>query len=404
MTRLIIGSAHRVVPSSQLSGFLYIIDLESRSVLKKTEGIDPPFRDFDINPRGGMRGMRGIAARSGEVALANYSSIFFFDPNWNLTRVLSHPVCSSIHELIFDGKDVLVVSTGTDHLLDFDENNNINRAWFVHDQTDLVRRARIKRASMTSAEIMQSGIDFRDRRKFRTEEFDHTHLNSLSKCPNGDVLLSLGLIVDTPFSALMELKSIFIKYGIWPWILNVNRAIRNLLHLKKQKLTELVIQPSRWGSAIVRVSPDGSSKLLLLLDGMVNPSHSVRVLSDGTAIYLDTSHGAVLHFEIETGTMISRTEISDQFLRGAVELPDGTFALGSGNEVLIYDLRSCKVLDRIVFSDNPAESVHGLDILPPEFILPPDSLQSHLGQIVDFDGQNVVWDRSSIHADSYAHP
>ena len=164
MTRLIIGSAHRVVPSSQLSGFLYIIDLESRSVLKKTEGIDPPFRDFDINPRGGMRGMRGIAARSGEVALANYSSIFFFDPNWNLTRVLSHPVCSSIHELIFDGKDVLVVSTGTDHLLDFDENNNINRAWFVHDQTALVRRARIKRASMTSAEIMQSGIDFRDRR------------------------------------------------------------------------------------------------------------------------------------------------------------------------------------------------------------------------------------------------
>ena len=104
MTRLIIGSAHRVVPSSQLSGFLYIIDLESRSVLKKTEGIDPPFRDFDINPRGGMRGMRGIAARSGEVALANYSSIFFFDPNWNLTRVLSHPVCSSIHELILMGR------------------------------------------------------------------------------------------------------------------------------------------------------------------------------------------------------------------------------------------------------------------------------------------------------------
>ncbi|MBI5298005.1 MAG: hypothetical protein HY869_21220 [Chloroflexi bacterium] len=403
MTRLIVGSAHRVIPSRQLSGYLYVVDLESRAVIQKTEGIDPPFRDFDSNPRGGMRGMRGIAAREGEIALSNYSGVFCFDRHWNLTRTFSHPVCASIHEVLFDGDGVMVASTGTDFFLRFDAQGGLTSAWFVHDDRVIARQAGIRKSPMTGRDMLSSGIDFRDRRKPLSQEYDKTHLNSIDRCPNGDVLISLGQVVDAQFSTLTRLKAYLITLGVWEWLLKINRGIRGLLRLKKRKLSELVVQASRSRSAILRLSPDGKVRLVLLLENISNPSHSVRALADGSAIYLDTTNGSVIHFDAETGALLSTTEVTDQFLRGAVRLPDGRFALGAGNEVLIFDLALRQVVDRIRFSNNPLESVHGLNLLPPDFDLPPDSLQAKFGRVVDFDGHHILWDRSA-NANPDPHP
>lgn len=402
MTRLIVGSAHRVIPSRQLSGYIYIIDVEQQAVLKKMEGIDPPFREHDNNPRGGMRGMRGIAIRDGEIGLSNYSGVFCFDRHWNLTRTFSHPICSSIHEVLFDGAGALLASTGTDTLVRLDGEGKLVSTWFVHDDRTITLQAGIRKAPMTGREMLARGTDFRDRRQPHSQEYDKTHLNSLDQCPNGDLLVSLGLVVDAQFSALMRLKALLIKVGAWKWVLKANRGIRALFGLKKHKLSELVVQPTRSRSAVVRLSPDGKARLLLLLENMSNPSHSVRALADGSAIYLDTSNGSVIHFNAETGAILHRTEITDQFLRGAVCLPDGRFALGAGNEVLLYDLASRQVTGRVRFSDNPLESVHGLNLFPPDFDLPPDSLQAQYGKIIGFDGQHILWDRSA-HAHSDLH-
>ncbi|MFZ5881203.1 MAG: hypothetical protein ACOY0R_17695 [Chloroflexota bacterium] len=402
MTRLIVGSAHRVIPSRQLSGYIYIIDVERQIVLKKTEGIDPPFREHDNNPRGGMRGMRGIAVRAGEIGLSNYSGVFCFDRHWNLTRTFSHPICSSIHEALFDGQGILLASTGTDTLVRLDGEGKLVSTWFVHDDRTIARQAGIRKAPMTGREMLDGGTDFRDRRQPHSQECDKTHLNSLDQCPNGDLLVSLGLVVDAQFSTLTRLKASLIQLGIWEWILKANRGIRALLGLKKHKLTELVVQPSRSRSAVVRISPQGKARLVLLLENISNPSHSVRALEDGTALYLDTSNGTVIHFHADKGTILHKAEVTDQFLRGAVRLPDGRFALGAGNEVLLYDLASRQVTGRVRFSDNPLESVHGLNLFPPDFDLPPDSLQAQCGKIIGFNGQDLLWDRAA-HAYSDPH-
>ena len=402
MTRLIIGSAHRVIPSRQLSGYIYVVDVEKQVVLKKTEGIDPPFREHDNNPRGGMRGMRGIAVREGKIGLSNYSGVFCFDRHWNLTQTFSHPICSSIHEVLFDEEGALIASTGTDTLVHLDGEGKLISAWFVHDDRRIARQAGIRKAPMTGGEMLARGIDFRDRRLTHSQEHDKTHLNSLDRCPNGDLLISLGLVVDAQFSTLTHLKAFLIRFGIWDWFLKANRGIRALLGLKKHKLSELVVQPSRSRSAVLRMSPDGKTRLVLLLENMSNPSHSVRALEDDTAIYLDTSNGVVIHFDAGTGMILHKTEVTDQFLRGAVRLPDGKFALGAGNEVLVYDPVLHQVTSRIRFSDNPLESVHGLNILPPDFDLPPDSLQAQCGKIIGFNGQEILWDRT-VHAYSDPH-
>ncbi len=395
MTRLILGSSHRKVSADQLSAHLYVIDLESRQILKKTEMIDPPFRMFDYNPRGGMRGTRGIswsqarplngkdgsvAHTTQEIALANYASIFCFDTHWNLTRVLSQPAISGIHEIQHAGADLWVTATSTDQLVRLDEQGEIVFAWSVHNHNHLMNQMRIRPIPMTARKLLSGKTDFRDRRNFNDQDFDHCHLNSLSLCDNGDLLVSLGLITNRRFSALLDIKGFLLKIGIWPWVLNINRIIRDALHLKKKMLSDLVAVPVQGRSAVVRLQPDGSARVLFMIDVATNPSHTVRALPDGSGIYLDTSHGLIVHFDAQTGAIHSQTKIADQFLRGAVLLPDGKIALGAGNEILIFDIETKSMLDRISFTANPDESVHGLTLLPPEFSLPPDSLQTILNK------------------------
>jgi hypothetical protein len=89
--------------------------------------------------------------------------------------------------------------------------------------------------------------------------------------------------------------------------------------------------------------------------------------------------------------VLSSTKVSEKFLRGLLELPDGRLMLGSSNNLLIFDLKTCSIVDRIELSSDPLNSVFDIQIMPADFDLPPDSLEARLGQIVGYDGQKPVW-------------
>lgn len=391
MTRILVSTNHREVLNNAVSGWLYVVDMEERRILKKSAGVEAPYRLHDTNPRGGMRGIRGMSFQNGELALSNYSSILFFDRHWNLLRAFTHPSVAAIHEIFYARDGVWVTSTANDVLARFELDGNVNPLIYMRTQKTLMRKlgGPLKQV-VRPADLVTGKKDFRLRTYFNLDVYDRVHLNSICQLPDGRFLMSLGLLVGDYFGFLMNIKTLMLKLNLWNLFLGLNRGLRSLLRRDRQMLSDLVVQPAKGKSAVVSLDAAGNWQTHVILHTAQNPSHSVRILSDGTAAYLNTSHGEVIHFNLD-GTVISTTKVSEKFLRGLLELPDGRLALGSSNTVVIFDLRTCEIVDRIELSDDPLNSVFDIQILPPDFDLPPDSLEARVGQIAGYDGRKILW-------------
>ncbi len=393
MTRILVSTNHREVLNNAVSGWLYVVDVENRTVIKRCSGVEAPYRTHDTNPRGGMRGIRGIGFGQGELVISNYSSVLYFDRHWNLLRVLTHPSIAAIHEIYFAEDGVWVTSTANDVLAHFDADGNLNPLIYMRAQKPLMRKLGGPLKQVVRPKDLQVGKkDFRMRTYFNLDVYDRVHLNSVCQLPDGRLLLSLGLLVGDYFGFLMNIKTLMMKLKVWDFFLGINRAIRRLLRRDKQMLSDLVVQPAKGKSAIVSLDAGGNWQTHLVIDTAQNPSHSVRGLSDGTAVYLNTSHGEIIHFDLD-GRVISTTKVSEKFLRGLLELPDGHLALGSSNYLLIFDLKTCSIVDRIELSPEPLNSIFDIQIMPPDFDLPPDALEDRLGKIAGYSGRETIWQK-----------
>src|ERR1700690_3002740 len=215
MTRLIITAIHREAAYQFPSGSVYVVDLENRKTFE-TDGIEPPYRVHDHNPRGGMRGMRGLSFRNSELAVANYSSVFFFDRHWNLLRTFTHPSISAIHEILYVDDGIWVTSTANDLLAKFDLAGKLCEFEYIRSQKDLmIKLGGPLRSMLQRNDILNGKFDFRRRTYFKSDIHDRNHLNSIAVAPDGRLFISLGLIVGELFSLSVELKTIMISLGIW---------------------------------------------------------------------------------------------------------------------------------------------------------------------------------------------
>jgi len=389
MTRLLITTGHRSVGSEECSGYIYVFDTKTSRFLREVRGIEPPFREKDNNPRGGARGMRGISFRGGELAIGNYSCIFCFDRHWVLQRVISNPVCAGVHDILLEGDGIWITSTANDLLLKLDFDGNIVSHISLRGQRALIRTLKIDPGDMPST-VLDGKIDFRDRSNFNTETYDHLHVNSFAWVSQGDLIISLGWIVGKRLGLLLILKAWLIHNNLWDQFIEINRKIRRAFGLQKQMLTELVARPARGKSALLRVSPRGEWSILLALEEVYVPSHGILILKDGTAIYLYTTRGEVVHLDSITGKIFSRTQVTEDFLRGAVELEHDILALGAGTELILFDLRERRVVKRFYASSREQEAIFSIQILPDDFDLPPANLAERVGKIVGFEGRQTV--------------
>jgi hypothetical protein len=245
------------------------------------------------------------------------------------------------------------------------------------------------RILLTPESVRQGTIEFRDPRTHDEETFDHAHANSLCFLPNGEMLVSLGLVLNTSFSALLRIKARLVRAGVWPRLLAVNRQISSALRLKKNVHSDLVLQPARAKSAVCRISPDGAHDLVLALTGATVPSHSLLALPDETVIYLNTTAGTVVHFSPDNGQVLSETKITDGFLRGVTPLSNGKFLMGSRNEIITFDLNGLKVIDVFRFSEDKNESIYDIKGLPDHYEAPPVSFQDHFVQSTGIKSEDL---------------
>ena len=370
--KLIVSTTIRQVGAEKKSGYLYTVDLEKQEVIQRSSIAEPPYRKVDLNPRGGMRGSKGIAIYSNKIAITNTSAIFLYDNNWHLIRTISHPSCAGIHDIIFQEDTIWATASRSDMVFQFDFEGELLNSIYLREPNSLRNKINWHPPILLSKEeIFSEKIDFRDPRTHDLETHDNAHINSICELENGVLLVSLGLILKSDFLNLLRLKRWLKDKKLWEKFLALNRKINQRLNFRKKMHSDLVFQPTTGRSAIVRISQDGDIAPLLVLNEKIVPSHSLLPLSENRFVYLDTTEGKVLEINSKTGQVLVSTKITEGFLRGVTQLSKNELVLGSKGELIFFDLEKHIIKKRLQITDVPQESVFDIEILPPNFAIPP---------------------------------
>jgi hypothetical protein len=377
VTRLLISTSCRHTAPDQPSGHLFVFDLEKKDLLRICDIIEPPYRDVDPNPRGGFRGLKGISIAGNQVAIANASTVFVYDRNWKPLAHIWHPSCAGIHDILLSEEKVWVSSSRNDLLICMDFNGrivtylDIRRFPIINDFSP-----RRLRPFLTQGQVMSGRIDFRDPRTHDHAITDSMHVNSLATLGDGTMLISCGLFREVSDYILHKINHALKQTFISGSLPHLHQFYKKLFRKKTDKHFEArSISKGRTNSLLLRVEPTGEVVPELALQECTVPSHSIRILKDRTAIYLNTTTGEIIHFEPESKTVFSTTRVGKRFLRGAEQLPDGNLVMGDNNLLVHFDLAGRQVLSKTMITEDTSEAVFDVKVLPDRFDLPPQSFQ-----------------------------
>jgi hypothetical protein len=80
VARAIVTTVVREAGMYEPSGFVRVVDLERRSVVRCWPMVESRRRALDTNPRGGLRGAKGVGVHGDRLVVANVERLFVFDP------------------------------------------------------------------------------------------------------------------------------------------------------------------------------------------------------------------------------------------------------------------------------------------------------------------------------------
>jgi len=379
VTIVLIPTALRYSKYNEPSGFLVVYDSEKHKVLQKCEIVEPPYRKVDLNPRGGYRGLKGISIYGNSIAIANASTIFLYDNHWKPLRYIIHPTCAGFHDIFLESNSVWVTSARSDLLVKLDFFGNVIQYYDVRrfEIINNVSKREIK-PFLSKKQIIQGYIDFRNPLSHDNAFTDALHVNSFAFLDNGELLISCGLVrlVENlfPHKINNKLKNI-LQSGVFS---DLYEFYRKVVYKEKNTNFEATkITQEKSYSLIIKLSVQNKPSISLSIPRNNVPSHSIYILEDKSAVYLNTSVGEIVHFCPSTNEIYSSTKVGNHFLRGVCQLPDGSLLLGDNHVIVHYDLEKNKVISSTNFTDDTSEGVFDIKVLPKHFLLPPQSFPRH---------------------------
>lgn len=329
--RVVITTTVRSAQAGQVGGYLRVLDLERGRVSFVAPMPDSLYQHVDPNPRGGLRGGRGVAAHGDRLVIGNAERMFVFDPDWKLTDDITHPLMANIHELHADDRGLWVTATGCDALLLIGWDGTLQDFWSFRDNDQLVEELGFPRSSPP----LDPSQDYRDpRRRGRT----HTiHINAVTRASEG-LLVSFGRM-----------------HGFF--------------------------EPDGGESVIVRLMDD-APRLAAASASIVDrrpapgmPNHNVAEESD-LVILNDSNRGVLVAHDWRRGEEQRAVMIpgNPSFARGLARLGPSLWLVGSQAPLAIYavDLEQRKIVDTYLLGGVENETVYGICPLPDSFGDPPD--------------------------------
>lgn len=357
--RIAVTSAVRHAGSADFSGYVRVVDLASGEVALKAPIPESGWRADDPNPRGGVRGAKGVSALGDRLVVANSERLFVFDPAWSLAGEITHPLMGAVHDVLAVEDGVWVTCSACDLLLRVDWHGEPIETWSWRSEPSLVSAL-----GFDSLPPLDSDLDHRDPRAAQQGVHNVVHLNAVTRSPDG-LLVLFGRVL-APELVKQRLR----KAGLARALARV--GISRPLPTKPTQVPASTVPGSSF--AVVELRDAGPPQLVLHRSGTSVPNHNVEAVGD-SIVYLDSNAGRLVVWDRESASERAAVAIpgSPSFARGLVRLDESTYLVGSQAPLALHavDLSAGAVTETVELAGEPNESVYGLEIVPPAFADPP---------------------------------
>ena len=362
--RVLVTSVVRHADFGHTSGYARVIDCERGRVVRSSPVCESVHRHRDVNPRGGLRGARGVAALGEQILIANAESVMVFDRAWRCVDQLTHPLMGGVHDLLPESDGIWITCTSCDLLIKLDWNGGLLDVWDWrrdHGLTQLFGLSRL-------CPVDQSQ-DYRDPESTRTGVRNTVHLNAVSPGLEGYLLL-FGRVLNT---RALQRRKISVAIGKIASVFGIKPRRRSMTQSRKSAIPSGRIEGS--SSAIVSLDPDGTARVLHRVNGLTVPNHNILFV-DGLLVYNDSNAGRVVAVRPDPCVIDHSVEIpgSPSFVRGLARVGTMEFLVGNQAPLALYhvDLERGRIVRSILIDGDTNESLYGICVLPDQFDDPPD--------------------------------
>lgn len=325
---------------AQVTGRIIELAWPDATILRSRPAPDPMHPLSNPNPRGGLRGGRGVKVWDGHYYIANYDTVFVYDSSWRLRNRISHPLAADIHEIDVDPQGIWLSCSSHDLALKLSFDGAQIACWHLSDSPTF--------ADHLGIQILPLDPHHDYRRKLPTG-LDHVHLNCIQISDPNHVVLNFGRAIPDGIRARISRK-VFSLPGLnsrYPRL----RSIRGILEGRRNYLAEVDLERKATPRIVCHAAT-------------FRPSHNGQLWTDKSAV-LCHERGEILHLSTVTGRVTSRIPVPCRWLRGLARIDDSRLLAGTGPCGLAeVDLANGTVTRQVRLVGHPDESVHGLAVIP----------------------------------------
>jgi len=362
---LVFTSVIRAAVPGEPSGFVGVLDLARRDVVSRSAVPESKHRAYDPNPRGGVRGARGVAAAGDRLVLALSDRLLVFDEAWRLVSELSHPWLGGIHDIALDPDGVWVTAANADLVAKVGPGGELLDRWSWRDDRDLAAQL-----GYPSLPCFREDVDYRDPRVLQGGVYNVAHVNAVAR-GEGSLLVSLGRILPPREVTRRRVKA---RAGKVAASFGVVRRDRPPSRAPASEIPGSAF-------AIVEVQDDrgAGARVLIHEHGVSVPHHNV-LRSGGDLVYNDSNADRLVAWDVEAERERLAVSITGEraFARGLARLEDGLYVVGSQRPARLHfvDLAEGRVVESVELGGDPREAVYAVCVLPETFAAPPAELSA----------------------------
>jgi hypothetical protein len=385
--RVAVTTIIRRTPVAVPAGRLYVVGLETGEVVADAPLPDALHRARDRNPRGGLRGGRGVASAGDRLAVALNDRILILDPQWSVRDVISHRFVSGLHDIAADAGGVWATCADNDVVLRFAWDGRLLGAWTW--RADRALRRELGYGWLPS---FDRHVDHRDPYGGGVR-VDIGHVNAIA--PDSDaVLVLLGLLRPPPPLAWRVARD---RALVAADLAGLGRAARSAVArwrasplaatrrgraegLKRPpttpgalRLEDALLADSDGRAVLLRLSldlPRRGARVVARLRAGGMPAHNV-VRLDSLLVLNDSSHGEVVAIDAGTGAVVRRVALSGElpFPRGLLDLGGGRVLVGrrDPNALEVVDVHGGRVEHRFDLGRDVDEAPYAIARVPDSF-------------------------------------
>lgn len=359
MTLAAVTSQVRFAGEAVYSGFFRVVDLSSGETLITEPVPESPWRSVDPNPRGGLRGAKGISVCGERMIVGNSDTIFVLDPQWRIASAFTHPFAGSLHDVLAEEDAIWITCTNGDLLLKVDWDGNELARWSWRTDAGLMRAFGFK-----SLPAFDPEIDYRDPIGVQGGVHNVVHLNGIDRSDEG-LLLSFGRVLSPAEVRRRRFRAVAGR-------LAARFGVTRPFPTKPVPVPTTFLPGS--SSAIVLVRDlQAPAEVLVHVKDVVVPNHNVLAVDD-LIVYADSNGNRIVAVDRASGAERAAVTVPGEpaFARGLVQLDADTYLVGSQRPLAIYavDLARGEVVSSYELEGGETETVYAVALAPPTFARP----------------------------------